>query len=163
MTLESSGHGCERHGIVGITLNTGTEKVLQHAGGTRYYSADGRTMLDLGRFRLVDTTGPLNPVELGQPPKAPDGIFITGAVSVDGSLVAIEMLEPEDNPRHNLMRVVVFDRSLRQRVVLLRRTTILGLQFEGRYLFVGVQRHPLPTYFEFDPTSQIVLFDLSSL
>jgi hypothetical protein len=168
LTLESEGRGCGRAGTIGVDLGVGTEKLLPvKVWGTRYYSADGRTMLDLtpapGRLQLYDTTDPLNPLAVAGPLDTLDGLFVTAALSSDGSLIAVEMQEPDDNPHRNLMRVVVFDRSLRQRAILLRRTTPSGLQFEGPFLFVGVQRHPIPTYFETDPTSQIVLFDLSSL
>lgn len=159
----------ERQGrTVSVNLHTGTEAAFPvRIEGTRYYSADGRTMLDLtpypGRLQLCDLTDPLNPVAVTKPLETTDAHFITAALSADGSLVAVEMLESEDNPHSNLLRVVVFDRSLTQRAVLLRRTMIRGLQFEGRHLFVGVQRHPIPVYFDFDPTTEIRLYDLTSL
>lgn len=155
----------ERQGrTVSVDMNTGAETPFPaRIDGTRYYSDDGRTMLDLtpspGRLQLFDLTDPLNPLVLGTL-EATDGHFVTGALSADGALVVVQMVE---SPQRNLLRVVVFDRTLTQRAVLLRRTAISGLQFEGRYLFVGVQRHPIPVYFNFNRTSEIRLYDLTSL
>src|SRR5204862_4603259 len=144
LTFESEGHG-----IVCVDLATGVEHPLRvRMDGTRYYSADGRTMLDLvpspARLQLYDVSNAKKPVAVAKPLDTDDGHFVTGAVSADGKLVAVEMLELDDNPDRNLLRVVVFDRRLRQRAVLARRTTTMGRQFEGHYLFVGMTRYPIP-------------------
>jgi len=44
-----------------------------------------------------------------------------------------------------------------------RNTRINGLQFVGRFLFVGMQRHPIPSFFVWDSTSAVMLYDLSAL
>lgn len=153
---------------VAVDLATGQEHVLTSVpDGTRYYSADGKTMIvltpDPGRVRLFDVTDPLNPVELATPFEMPNGQFITGAVSGDGGLVAVQMLEIDNNPHRTLTRVILLNRNLQQSATVISRTELDGLQFEGRFLFVGTQRHPIPTYFLFSPTTQIKLYDLSGL
>ncbi len=154
--------------IVAVNLATGEEHVLSiMPDGTRYYSADGRTVLVLspspGSLRLFDVTDPLNPVEVAPPFEAPEGHFITGAVSNDGMLVALQMLERDENPMRTLTRVIALDRNLQQRAVVATRTQAGGLQFEGHFLLSGTQRHPIPTYFIFNPTTQIRLYDLGGL
>lgn len=153
---------------VGVNLASGEERVLANIpNGTRYYSDDGRTMALLqpypGRLQLFDVTDPLNPVEIAPALETSDGDFISAAVSADGGLVALQLLETTDNPHRTLSRVVALDRSLQQRALVIAGTSLSGLQFQGRYLLVGTQRHPIPSYFIFNPTTQIRLYDLGSL
>ena len=165
LTFERGGGGPVQ--LVGVDLSSGQEKVLPlHPNGTRYFSADGRTMLDLGSMQLFDTTDPMRPRIQARAPETLNGCkMITAAVSDDGSLIAVELLEAEDNPSSALVRVVVFDRKLKQSVLVLSRapSTVGGLQFEGRHLLVGVQRHPIPAYFDLLSTSEVRLYDLSKL
>jgi len=164
LTFERDGTGS---GSFGVALDAGEETRLPIKwAGNQYYSADGRTAMDMvpspGRIQLFDLGDPLNPVPVGEPLNTADGGFITGAVSADGTLVAVQTVEPDD-PHRVLKRVVVFDRGLRQRTVVLRNTLRDGLQFEGRYLFVGTQRNPIPAYFEMASTKGILVYDLSDL
>jgi hypothetical protein len=61
------------------------------------------------------------------------------------------------------LRVIVYDRKLEKSVVLLRNTLRRGLQFVANYLIVGTQRDEVPTYFAFESTVGIAVFDLSAL
>jgi hypothetical protein len=153
---------------VTVDLRTGQERVLSALpGGTRYYSGDGRTMMVLraypGSLRLFDVSHPLNPVEAAPPFEPPDTHFLTGAVCDDGSLVAVQVLETDANPSRTLMRVLALGRDLQQRAVVATRTQTSGLQFEGKFLLVGTQRHPIPVYFTFNPTVEISLYDLNGM
>lgn len=162
LTFQRDGIGA---GSVVVDLARGTERILPvRFVGTRYYAADGRTMLDLSPgfgLQSFDVADPQHPRALSQRLEL-EGHSITGAVSADGALIAVEMLEPEDNPHSTLLCVIVFDRRLRRRIVLLRHTSLQGLQFEGRYLFVGTQRHPIPTWIDLTGTSEIRVYDLRS-
>ncbi len=153
---------------VGVSLADGQEAILANVpDGTRYYSADGRTMLVLtpypGALHLFDVTNPLHPSELGAPVQTSAGHFLTGAVSADGAIVAVQMLEPLNNPNRALTRVVAYDRNLNQKAVVAEQATNQGLQFEGRFLFVGVQRHPIPAGLIFTSTDHIQVYDLSGI
>lgn len=162
LTFERDGPGS---GTFGVALDTGEETRLPSRWvGNQYYSADGRAALDLmsSRIQLFDVGDPLSPMPVGEPLETGDGLFITGAVSGDGTLVAVQTVEPDDS-YHAQKRVVVFDRGLRKRTVVLRNTLREGLQFEGRYLFVGTQRDPIPAYFEMTSTKGILVYDLSNL
>lgn len=160
LTFERDGPGA---GSFGVVLDTGEETRLPiQWARNQYYSADGRTALDLGRIQLYDLRDPLNPLPIGGPLEAGDDHFVTGAISGDGTLVAVQTVEPDD-PHRVLLRVIVFDRSFKHRTVVLRNTLRGGLQFEGRYLFVGTQRDPIPTYFEMMSTKGILVYDLSNL
>ena len=133
----------------------------------RYYSADGQTILVLrphpGWVQLFDLRSPLNVVPVGSPFEGTDEAFVTGAVSGDGAIVAIQMIEHDDSTRAQRFRVVVFNRRLEQQGVVLTHTTVEGLQFEGRQLFVGMQRNPIPLSLQFQSTTEVRLYDLSAL
>jgi len=152
---------------VAINLSNGQERFLDAVlAGARYYSEDGRTMAVLtrspGSLRLYDVSDRLHPIQLAAPLEPPDAHFITAAVSGDGALVALQGVAPEDNPSHVFLSVRVFDRGLKEQPQISPRTLAAGLQFAGRFLLVGTQRHPSPSYFDVQATTQITLYDLSS-
>jgi hypothetical protein len=153
---------------VAVNLATGEERALANMpDGTRYYAADGRTAVVLtanpGSLRLFDVSNPLAPVELATAFEMTGAVFVTSAVSGDGGILALQMLETNNNPHNTLMRTIVLDRNLHIRATVSGRSDLTGLQFEGRFLFVGTQRHPVPAYFLFNPTTKIRLYDLSGL
>jgi hypothetical protein len=129
--------------------------------GTRYYSEDDSSMIVLGGpyrrvVRLYDTSDPYNPTLLAES-TAPSTI-LTAAVCDDGSIIAIQRMQTD----HGLNLVEVLDRSLlpaAQPLVTSFRNT--GLDFEGKYLFVGTQSHPIPAWTALVETSEILVFDLA--
>ena len=127
-----------------------------------YYSADGRTALELwpspGIIRMIDLTHPLTPRLIG-PPVSTQGLCITGALSDNAERAAVQVTEAD----RRRLRVIVYDRKLEKSVVLLRNTLRRGLQFVGNYLIVGTQRDEVPTYFAFESTVGIAVFDLSAM
>lgn len=152
---------------VAVDIATGEETLVAVPAGTRYYSADGKTMLVLvpypAALHLFDVSYPLSPIQLAAIAPPVQRHLITGAVSPDGSLVAVQMIDDEDNPLGNLTRVVAFDRTLTQKAVVARHVTTEGLQFEDMFLFVGIQRHPIPAWLTLVSTTRIQVFDLSGL
>jgi len=52
------------------------------------------------------------------------------------------------------------DRYLQNPLTLLAGTNAEGLAFDGQYVFVGLQDHPLPTTVRFATTTVIYLFSL---
>lgn len=149
---------------IAIDLQTGAEMNLALPDGTRYYSGDGQTMLVLtphpGALYLYDVSNPLSPVEVSRL-QTTSGAFLTGAVAGDGSLIAVQIIETIDNPGKNLNRVVAYDRAMNERAVVVTRIEAQGLQFEGKFLFVGTQRHPTPAWLAFRSTTSIEAFDLT--
>jgi hypothetical protein len=127
-----------------------------------YYSGDGRTALELwpspGTVRMIDLTHPLTP-RLIRPAVSTQGLCVTGALSDSGEWVAVQATEAG----RRRLRVIVYDRKLEKSVVLLRNTLRRGLQFVANYLIVGTQRDEVPTYFAFESTVGIAVFDLSAL
>ena len=127
-----------------------------------YYSADGRTALELwpspGIIRMIDLTHPLTPRLIG-PPVSTQGLCITGALSDNAERAAVQVTEAD----RRRLRVIVYDRKLEKSVVLLRNTLRRGLQFVGNYLIVGTQRDEVPTYIAFESTVGIAVFELSAM
>ena len=146
--------------------------------GNRYcLSRDGKFLLALrymphsisvqgetGHFGLLDYFDVSNrkrPHRIG-PTLEADGPLMNGAVSDDGDRVAVAIIYPDSLPR-NHTKVVVFERlkkSLSPPRVIVPACTAQGLQFEGRFLFVGMQQPPLSIPLETATTQAIDLYDL---
>jgi len=144
--------------------------------GSRYcLSGNGRFLLVLramphgvnargetGAFGLLDyfdVSNPKRPRRVGATLEA-DGALDNGVVSDDGSRVAVTII-PYFPSNHT--KVVAFERVGRRlsapRVVA-PATAARGLQFEGRFLFVGIQCPPLPVDVETSTTDTVALYDL---
>jgi hypothetical protein len=115
--------------------------------GSRHYSKDGRTVLVLSEndprgvgsptsysARLFDVSRPLSPVPLTPNVVIADRYVITGALSEDGSRIALQ----SGSGAAQVMTVSIRDRALRERATW--KTTAHELFFAGRYLVVGGQR-----------------------
>jgi hypothetical protein len=117
---------------------------------------------ETGTFGLLDYFDVSNrkrPRRLG-PTLEADGALDNGVVSDDGSRVAVTII-PYFPSNHT--KVVVLERvgrALSKARVVAPATAASGLQFEGRFLFVGMQRPPLPTFYVFSTTDTVALYDL---
>jgi hypothetical protein len=145
-----------------LDIRSGQSQALSNIpDGFRYYSADGSRMLIIARgvpglVSYYDTSTPMSPLLVGEYSVACP--ILTAAVCDDGRLAAVE--EDEGSGRH--FRVVLLDGSVRPiGDPLVTNCTSQGLQFEGKFLFVGVQRHPLPAPIQSISTENVLLFDLS--
>ena len=116
-----------------------------------------------GLFDYFDVSNPKRPRQIGMTLEA-DGPLHNGVVSDDGSRVAVEILVPHGSTGvWSGKKVVAFrrtGRSISAPRVIVPATTAVGLQFEGRCLFVGMQRPPLPVFVQFSTTETITLYDL---
>jgi hypothetical protein len=141
-------------------------------------SRDGKSLLVLhaigalhntrgepGHFGLLDyfdVSNPKRPRRIG-PTLEADGSIMNGAVSNDGSRVAVAILFPDTLPR-NRTKIVVLDRAGRTlsapHLVAAGTTSDLSLQFEGRFLFVGTQRTPGPIPVTMSTTATVSLYEL---
>ncbi len=136
---------------VAMSTTTGVSTILPGIpDGDRYYSAtDGLHMLVVkpvltrgneelgyGRASYYDIT------DLGSPKLLAEydasDLILSGAVSDDGKLVALQVLENGDATRLT-RRVVVLDQDLHVVFEPVRRSPDRGVQFAGRYLFTGIQ------------------------
>lgn len=146
--------------------------------GTHYcLSRDGRFLLVLrlmphavnvhgesGQFGLLDyfdVSNPKRPRRVG-PTLEADGPLDNGTVSDDGSRVAVAIIYPDTLPR-NHTRVVTFKRAGRGLTaprIVVPATTVRGLQLAGRFLFVGMQRPPLPVFVQTSTTDTLSVYDL---
>ncbi len=144
---------------VAIDLRDGSTKVLDAlVEGTRYYSDDGSRLIVLqggyGKVFYYDSSDPFEPKllwtrELGH-------LVLTAAVNRDGSFIAIETTI--NHPERPARKVIVFDNQGNDFAEPLPETRIEGLQFEGDFLFVGTQRHPIPTFLNLVPPIEIQAF-----
>jgi hypothetical protein len=157
--------------------NVGTHPPIPLHASQYSLSRDGKFLLVLrlmphgvnirgetGHFGLLDyfdVSNPKRPRRVGATLEA-DGPLDNGAVSDDGSRVAVAIIYPDAPPR-NTTKVVVFDRvgrTLSSPRIVVPATSVSGLQFEGRFLFVGMQRPPLPVFVQTSTTRTIDLYDL---
>jgi hypothetical protein len=134
--------------------------------GIRYYSRDGTRMVviqtGLGTAVYYDVTEPFNPMELWS--YQADDFIVTAAVCDDGSLLALQILNAEGNPTRVTKRVVVLDDSMRkihEPITDGDQVDMAGLEWDGKFLFVGTQRHPLPVPVNFRTTERIDIYDYS--
>lgn len=144
--------------------------------GHHRLSSDGRFLLVLrgrainirgetGSFGLLgffDVSDPKRPRRIGTTLEA-DGPFHNGVVADDGSRVAVEILLPAREGWWLGSKVVAFERrgkSLSAPRIVVARAMATGLQFEGPFLFVGMQRPPLPVCVEISTTVTLDLYDL---
>jgi hypothetical protein len=150
---------------VALDLRNGEMKTLDGIPeGYRYYSRDGRRLLILRgepgrgptRAEIFDSSDPLSPAPLPGSYSAGDQI-VTAAVSDNGSAVALQVRNGFRNPPTT--RVVLLDGDLNEVDVLLSETTMQGLHFAGKVLFVGYQKHPNPVLFV--TTEEIQAYDCS--
>jgi len=146
--------------VLAFNVETQQFRVLDGVpDGFRYYSADGNTMLVIesgfGLAHTYDSSDPLSPDPIATYDAG--SIIYSGAVSDDGSRIALQIIEGNDP---TLKRVVVMDRYLQNPLTLLAGTNAEGLAFDGQYVFVGLQDHPLPTTVRFATTTVIYLFSL---
>jgi hypothetical protein len=157
--------------------DVGTHPPIPRDGSRYCLSRNGKFLLVLrlmphavnvrgetGSFGLLDyfdVSDPKRPRRVGATLEA-DGPLDNGVVSDDGSRLAVSIIYPDAPPR-STTRVVVFDRvgrTLSSPRIVVPATTAMGLQFEGRFLFVGMQRPPLPVFVETSTTQAIDLYDL---
>jgi hypothetical protein len=146
-----------------LDLDTGIMKTLEgFPSGPRYASADGRRLLVVacsappGLAELFDTSAPSAPVLLAKY-SVPVGIY-SAAVSEDGRLVAVQHFEESSRL---LCSVVLLDESLRTiGEPLVTGLEAKGVQFQGNFLFVGLQWHPIPVSAHWFSSTDILLFDL---
>ncbi|MBM3320386.1 MAG: hypothetical protein FJY73_06895 [Candidatus Eisenbacteria bacterium] len=148
-----------------LDLRNGETKTLEGIPeGYRYYSRDGRRLLILRgepgrgptRAEIFDSSDPLAPSPLPGS-YSPGDQIVTAAVSDDGSAVALQVRNGFRNPPTT--RVVLLDGDLNEVDVLLSETTMQGLHFAGKILFVGYQKHPNPVLFV--TTEEIRAYDCS--
>ena len=130
-----------------MSLSDRSERQLTQLPGRsfRYYSGDKRYMLVVqtgaGRAFHYDIRDPCSPVEIGRV-QLEDQSISTAAVCDDGSLVALHVFSVRGSQTR---RVIVLDSQLTKVASAHSRVTIdfRGLEFAGKYLFVGVQTHPV--------------------
>lgn len=153
-------------GTVALDVGSGRSSRVGITDGIRYYSADGTRMVviqtGLGRAVYYDVTDPFNPVELWS--YQADDFIATAAVCDDGSLLALQILNREGNPMRTMKHVVVVDDSMQEidrPIIEADQVNMAGLEWEGKYLFVGTQRHPLPVPVNFRTTERIDVYDYS--
>jgi hypothetical protein len=132
--------------------------------GTRHYSGDGHFAIVIqggyGKVFYFDVSDPFNPVRLGDYDAGE--VIGLAALSDDGRLIAIDRLRRDDRTQKE---VVILDGNLKE-IAITRPSTgdeFWGLQFAGTYLFVGMQKDPLPAYQMWKQTRCIDLFDLTQL
>ena len=153
------------------------------SGGAQYLSGDRQTLLVLGGhalnvhaetgdFGLVGEFGLANTFDISEAMRPrriektlkADGPLVNGAVSEDGSRLAVEILLPEArNPGRIELKVVVLERGrggLSLPKIVLPRTRMTGLWLVDRFLFVGMQ-HASPSW-SYPVTDAIDLFDIGS-
>jgi hypothetical protein len=126
--------------------------------GYCFHSADGRSMVvrTAGGSSLFDCSDPLSP-KLVASHNADFGPPFDCAVSADGSRVAIVRRGPWRPP---LQDVVVFDRTMKDPRRVLEATRESGLEFVGRYLFVGRPELEANRPLSWGTTQDIYVFDL---
>jgi hypothetical protein len=131
--------------VMVLEVDSGLMTPLDIPDGNRYYSNDVSKMLvvqmGFGLAHYFDITNPYDP-KLLWTYNAEDIIF-TGSLKYDGSMVALQI----QNGNSEYKRVVVLDDAMNeidQPVRALDNLNMAGLQWENKYLFVGIQRHPLP-------------------
>ena len=153
---------------VALDVESGQSSRVGIADGIRYYSGDGTRMVviraGVGTAVYYDVTDPFNPVQLGT--YQADDAIITAAVCDDGSLLALQILNRGGNPTRTTKRVVVLDDSMHEvhkPITDADRVDMAGLEWEGKYLFVGTQRHPLPVPVNHRTTERIDVYDYSQL
>ena len=144
-----------------------SESTMASAGlpeGTRYHSSDGRTVLVLSMngFQLFRVTGPYSHVALTRRVDLPDRALLTAAINADGTRIALQYLPGRADGTRRVTEVTLWDRRLRESPPL-TKTTAYGLQFYGRFLLVGSQRHPIPAYLVVMETEELLLYDCSEL
>ncbi len=144
-----------------MDIETGIEKTIGLPTGPRYYSADGRYSLVItrgaspGQVAYYDVSDPFAPVLLGE--YTSEFLIETATVCDDGSLVAL--LEHEG---HLLSSVVLFNRFLEPvGDPLLRSFQVSGgIQFISKFLFAGLQYHPIPAIYSGMNSTCVLAFDL---
>ncbi len=119
---------------------------------------------ETGHFGLLDyfdVSKPAKPRRIC-PTLEADGPLHNGAVSSDGSRVAVQILRPAEVGWRGT-RVVILERTKRGLTgprVLTPWTTAEGLEFAGRYLMLGMQSPPMPVPVETSTTDTLSVFDL---
>ena len=145
-------------------LNIATGQITTVIGlpdGLRYYSGDRLRMLLIldnarGLMRLYDYSDPYNPTPLAD--YSAGTLISTAAVSNDGSMVAIQVLEEGSRSNRAVRLLNASLESLGPPLVIHTRKD--GLEFKGGYLFVGTQDYPFPSWVTDMPTHDILVFDL---
>jgi len=159
---------CRQEAAETVALDIGTSQSssVDVEDGIRYYSEDGTRMvviqMGLGAATYYDVSDPFNPIRLGD--YQADDFIVTAAVCDDGSLLALQILNAEGNPSRVTKRVVVLDDSMLEvdePIATADQVNMGGLQWEGTYLFVGIQRHPLPVPVNYRTTERIRVYDYS--
>jgi len=146
-----------------INIENGDKKILSDViTGFRYYSFDASRMLVIrtgdGLAVYYDITDPYNPSELWNF-KVNDNL-ITAGVCYNGSLVAIQI----QNTNTPTKRVVVLDEMMnilsQPDIDSIDSMNMAGIDWEGKYLFVGSQRHPSPPDISRD-TKRVDVYDFT--
>jgi len=148
-----------------INIENEDRKVINDViTGFRYYSFDASRMLIIrtgaGLAVYYDITDPYNPSELWNF-KVNDNL-VTAGVCNDGSLVAIQ-IQNNNTPSN---RVVVLDEMMnilsQPDIDSIESMNMSGIDWEGKYLFVGAQRHPSPPDISRD-TEQVNVYDFTGV
>ena len=148
---------------VALDIRTGALASVEVEDGTRYYSDDGSRMVvvqaGFGTATYYDVSDPFNPVRLGG--YQVDGWITTAAACDDGSLLALQVTDEETTP---VQRLLILDGSMQivdEPITAEDALDMMGLQWEGKYLFVGTQEHPIPVYARFRTTRRVDVYDYS--
>jgi len=128
--LRSSGHAVNTEGVVG----------------------------SFGLLDYFDITDPLRPQRKG-PTLEADGPIMNGAVSDDGSFVAVAILSP-DRLHKRIVALQHMGAALSHPRMVDPATVSEALQFEGRFLFLGIQRSPAPVFVELSTTESVSVYEL---
>jgi len=150
--------------LVVMEVISGIETVLTEIiDGPRYYSDDAKRMVVLekstGRARFYDTTEPWAPIFLWE--YNAGSMLVTASICDDGSLVALQVVNSNDTAMV-LKNVLVLDESssvVSRPITDHDQSNLAGLQFEGKFLFVGTQRHHNPAEVHVATTKQINVYD----
>ncbi len=145
--------------------NRGARHLLQIPFGVHFYSADGKRLLLLTKrtapahAQFYDIQQPLQPALLCE--RDIPAPVMTACVSDDGAFVALEQVDPTDRSRSEEL---LYDGTLNAIAgPIVTHLSSIGLQFEGEFLFVGIQDAAVPAYVHAISTADVLLFDLSRL
>ena len=148
--------------IMALDVDNGLMTPLNIPDGNRYYCNDASKMLivqmGFGLAHYFDITNPYDPKLLWT--YSAEDIIFTGSLKHDGSMVALQI----QNGNSESKRVIVLDDAINEIAQPVRATeniNMAGLQWEGKYLFVGIQKHTLPPTAHKRSTTLVRAYDFS--